>query len=104
VLDVTAVAAGHAIDLPTAHAAAGQQGRESVRPMIAAGFSRVAALGKLSQLRCTAELTHRHYQCPLQQAALVQVLDEGGISLVKQRAEQVLQLAKIVLMRVPASV
>src|SRR5262249_7071270 len=44
--DVAGVTGGRAVDLPAGHAAAGQQGGEGVRPVVAAAALRIAALGE----------------------------------------------------------
>ena len=66
--DVAAVVVGRAVDLPAADAAAGQQRREGVRPVVAAGLLRVGALRELAQLRRAAELADRDDERRLQQA------------------------------------
>ena len=85
---VAAVAGRRAVDLPAAHAAAGQQRGEGVRPVVAAGLLRVRALRELAELRRAAELADRDDQRRLQQAAVVQVFDERRERPVERRAEQ----------------
>src|SRR5207302_1771104 len=79
-----------AVDEAAADAGAGDAGGVAVWPVIAAVVVVVVAGGAHAALRTAAELADGHHQRLGQQAALVQVADQGGQAGVEHRAGLVL--------------
>src|SRR5262249_40465850 len=90
---VAAGAVRFADDLSATNAAAGEGHRVAVRPMIAAGV--------FVDERSAAEITHPNYQRAVEQAALRQVFEQGGVRLFHRRNEALLHLVEVVLVRIP---
>ena len=86
------LAVGAAVHLTAANAAAGEGHRVAERIMIAA-CPRHA--------RRAAELGQPHNQRRLQQAAIGQVVEQGGRALIQRRQQRVLQTREVVAVRVP---
>ena len=93
-----------AVDLTTTDSATGQQCGEGMRPVVATCLPSVRALRELTELWSPAKFAHCDNQRGLQQPMIIEILQKRRKRLIEYWAQEVLQLGKIVLMRIPAGI
>src|SRR5262245_17429378 len=93
---------GRAVRLPAADAAAGGEDGLAVRPVIAA-CALAAAGARIAELWRAAHLAVYQHQRRVQQAALVQVAQQGREIAVELWQEMLAQTSEVAAVRVPAA-